>query len=159
MFLGELPGFRWGNGAIHAGSDRGASQQRCAACLGLGPHLADGFSGWADKRNTGIRARRGKIRILAEEAIARVDRFDAVLLSRLENSVDAQITLAGWRWAQALGFVGEANVQRSAVGIGIDRHAADPHLAEGADDTNGDLAAVGDQYLAKHEARIVSVWR
>ena len=38
------------------------------------------------------------------------------------------------------------DVQRACVGVGVDRDALDPGLAAGADDADGDLAAVGDEH-------------
>ncbi len=47
-------------------------------------------------------------------------------------------------------LVGHLHMQRIAVGIGIDRHRLDAHLAGGLDDPAGDLATVGDQDLLEH---------
>ena len=58
------------------------------------------------------------------------------------------------------GLVGEAHVQRVAVGLGVDRDRADPHLVAGADDAHRDLAAVGDEDLLErggHLERDVAV--
>jgi hypothetical protein len=41
-------------------------------------------------------------------------------------------------------------VQRAAIGLGVDGHAADAHLVQRGGDTAGDLAAVGDQDLLEH---------
>jgi hypothetical protein len=42
-------------------------------------------------------------------------------------------------------FIGFAHVERGSVGVGVDGHRTDAHLAQGADDTQRDLAAIGDQ--------------
>ena len=42
------------------------------------------------------------------------------------------------------------HMQRVAVGVGIDRHRLDPHLARRLDHAAGNLAPVGDQDLVKH---------
>ena len=43
-----------------------------------------------------------------------------------------------------------------AIGVGKYRHTGDAHLAQRADHAHGDLAAVGNQDLGKHAARIVT---
>jgi hypothetical protein len=41
-------------------------------------------------------------------------------------------------------------MQRGAIGIAIHNYTRDTHLATGAQDTHGDLPAIGDQQLLKH---------
>ena len=47
-------------------------------------------------------------------------------------------------------FVGFADMQRSAIGIGVNGHRANAHLAQSANDAQSDLAAIGDQNLREH---------
>ena len=54
------------------------------------------------------------------------------------------------------GFIGHADGERSAVGIGIDGDAGDVHLAERANDAHRDFSAIGDQDLSEHEGPIVA---
>jgi hypothetical protein len=49
-----------------------------------------------------------------------------------------------------VGLVGVADVEGVAVGVGVDGDGADAELLAGAQDTEGDLAAIGDQYFSKH---------
>ena len=53
-------------------------------------------------------------------------------------------------------LVGHLDMQRVAVGVGIDRDRLDTHLARGLDDPAGDLAAIGDQDALEHAARAAS---
>ena len=46
--------------------------------------------------------------------------------------------------------VGEAHVQRLAVGLGVHGDRLDAELAAGADDAQRDLAAIGDQDFLEH---------
>ena len=46
--------------------------------------------------------------------------------------------------------VGEAHVQRLAVGLGVDGDGLDAELAAGANDAQRDLAAIGDQDFLEH---------
>src|SRR3954469_9731448 len=52
-------------------------------------------------------------------------------------------------------FVGFANMDGLRVGVAVDRHGLDAHLATGPDHSQGDLTAVGYQDLSKgsHEPR------
>jgi hypothetical protein len=43
-------------------------------------------------------------------------------------------------------------MQRMSVGFGIDRDSLNAHLAAGADDTECDLAAIGNEDLFEHRA-------
>ena len=146
----ELAGLVESHAVVRARRDRGSGRHRGAARGGLRAHHAHGIGGRADENDAGILAGRGEIGVLAEEAVAGMDRLGAVFLGGVENPVDPQVAFGGRRGADVLRLVGHADVQRCAVGIGIDGHRSDAHFAQGADDADGDLAPVGDQYLAEH---------
>ena len=85
--------------------------------------------------------RLGEIGVLGEEAVAGMDRFRARLLRGPD-------VLLGVEVARDLhGLVGRAGVQRAAVVGRGDRDRPDPELAAGAEDAQGDLAAVRHQKL------------
>ena len=96
----------------------------------------------------------GEIGIFAEESVARMYGFGAVFAGRVEDAVHTQIAFARERWADVFSLIGHAHVLGRAVGIRIDRHRSDAHLARGAHDANGNLAAIGNQDLAEHEAEL-----
>ena len=54
-------------------------------------------------------------------------------------------------------LVGAPHVQRAAVGLGVDGHRADAELAQRPEDPDGDLAAIGDEHLAKGAAMAAGV--
>ena len=58
---------------------------------------------------------------------------------------DVQVALGRRRLADADRLVGELEVRGVGVGGGIDARRLDAQLAAGADDPQGDLAAVGDE--------------
>ncbi len=62
-----------------------------------------------------------------------------------------EVGLAARRRADAHVVVGEADVQRLAVGLAVDRDRLHAELAAGPDDPQGDLAAVGDEDLLEHQ--------
>ena len=112
--------------------------------------------GGSDERDAGGLAGGGEIGILAEEAVAGVDGVGAVAAGGVQNAVDAQVAFGGGAGADVRRLIGHADVERGAVGVGVDGDAGDAHLAEGADDADGDLAAIGDQDLAEHADGIVA---
>ena len=67
-----------------------------------------------------------------------------------DRFVDAEITFAGRRGADEVGFVGEADMEGGAVGFAEDGDGADAEFAAGAEDAHGDFAAIGDQDFVEH---------
>jgi hypothetical protein len=62
----------------------------------------------------------------------------------VDELVDAEITFAGGRGADGVGFVGQANVEGGAVGFTKDGGGADAEFAAGTENADGDFAAIGD---------------
>src|SRR6185436_167433 len=93
---------------------------------------------------------------LREESIARVDRLRAGVLGGSDDVRADEVGLSRRRRSDANGFVGEANVARIRVGVGIDRHGRDAHTPRRLDDAPRDLAAVGDQDLGEHRTIVSS---
>ena len=109
----------------------------------------------ADEDDAGPLAGLGQSGVLAQEAVARVDGVAAGPLGDVDDLVDAQVALARGRRADGVRLVGHAHVERRAIGVGVDGDGADAHLAQRAGDADGDLAAVGDEDLAKKTAHLV----
>ena len=59
----------------------------------------------------------------------------------------------------ALRPVGQADVQGVGVGVGVNRDRRDAQLATGADDADGDLAAVRDEQAPERWRRVVRAQR
>ncbi len=79
--------------------------------------------------------------------------MDAVGTSDLGSGDDgrnAQVGLGGGGRADAHGLVGQRHMHQVTVGSGVHRHGLDAQFLAGAQDTKGDLAAVGDQYFFQH---------
>ena len=64
--------------------------------------------------------------------------------------LDDEIALRGRRRPDRDRHIGHFNMERVAVGLGINRNGCDPHPAGGLDDPTGDLAAVGNQDALEH---------
>ena len=69
---------------------------------------------------------------------------------------DIELGLSRARRADANVVIGEADVQRFAIGGGVYRNGFDAKLAARADDPERDLAPVCDQNFLKHGNRVSS---
>ena len=120
----------------------------------LRPHRPDRRRRRAHEGDPRRRARLGEVGVLREEPVARVQRLRAGALRGGENGRDRQVRLARGGGTDAHGLVGEADVARGAIGVGIDGDGAQAHAAGGLDDPAGDLAAVGDEETFEHAVHI-----
>ena len=95
---------------------------------------------------------------LAEEAVAGVHRIAALLPGHLHQGGDVQV---GGRAAgvQGHGGVGEPGVQGLRVVARADGHAGEALVPQRAREPDGDLPAVGDQYLVDHGVSGSRRWR
>src|SRR4029079_9344266 len=89
-----------------------------------------------------------------QEAIAGMHGLRARRLAGIDDFVDQQITLRSGRWANWHGLIGHLDMQRVAIGLGIDRNGLDPHPTGGLDDTAGDFAAIGDEDAFEHACSV-----
>jgi hypothetical protein len=78
-----------------------------------------------------------------------VERLGICTSGRIDDLFDREIRFARSGRPDANGFVGETNMARAGVRIGIDRDRVDAEAASGAEDATGDFAAVGDQDVGK----------
>jgi hypothetical protein len=63
---------------------------------------------------------------------------------------DVEVAFAAARRADADGFVGEADVERVAVGLGVDGDGFDAEFTAGGEDTQGDFPTIGDSDFSEH---------
>jgi hypothetical protein len=138
------------HGARRPRHDRHAHRRHRLARGGLVAHHADLLRRGADERDVGRGAGFRELRVLGQEAVARVDRVGAGDLGGRDDARDAQVRVARRRGADAHVVVGEAHVQGLAVRLGVDGDGLDAQLAARADDAQGDLAAVGDEDFLEH---------
>ena len=64
-------------------------------------------------------------------------------LGGVENRADIQVALGRLRWPDQPRMVGGRDMGRSGIGLGVDRNRPNPHHARTANNTQGDLAAIG----------------
>ena len=105
-----------------------------------------------DPDQPGVDHRLREVGVLAEEAITGMDRLGARLLGGGNDLLADQIAFARRRRPDMHRFIGLPHMQRLGIGIRINRDRADTHLARGANDPAGDLAAIGDEERGNHLA-------
>lgn len=69
---------------------------------------------------------------------------------------DIQVGISAGRPANTHRLICELHMEAVLICGGINRHGLDTHLPAGTDDPEGDLAAIGDEYLLKVDLRIFS---
>ncbi len=94
------------------------------------------------------RARKGFA--LGQEPVAGMHGLRAGFAASLDDFLHRQIALGGCRRADQDGLIGHFDMERIAVGLGINGDGLDPHPAGSFDDPAGDLAAIGDQNSFEH---------
>ena len=139
---------------LGAGRQRGADLLGDVAGLDLVAEVLDRRGRRADPDQAGVDDGLGEVGVLGEEAVAGVHRVGAGLLGDRDDLVDVEVGVGRGRAAERVGLVGQPDEQRVAVGVGVDRHAADPGVLAGADHADRDLAAVGDQDLLQRLGRL-----
>ena len=144
----RLVGFFDGIVAAGNGGDVGAACELAAG--GFRAESFHGFGGRTDEDEAGFLAGTGERGIFREESVAGVDGVAAGAAGYVDQFVDAEITFAGGRGADEVGFVGEADMEGGAVGFAEDGDGADAEFAAGAEDAHGDFAAIGNQDFVEH---------
>jgi hypothetical protein len=134
----------------HTGRDRGLLGDNFVA------HGADGGRRRADERHPGGGALFGEDSIFREEAIARVDGVGSAGSGDLRDLLAAQVSFGGSSAGQGIRFVGGANVQCIAVGLGVDGDSGDAHFLQRLGDADGDFATVGNEDLGEHTLRLLT---
>ena len=148
---GELSGrYLIGQRFGRAGTIGAPALTAATRALVLSPINSIDCRGRADEFDSGLADGAGEPFALREEAIAGVNRLRARFESRLDDLFAGQITLRRGRFADEVGLVGQADVQRLAVGLGVDDDRRDPQVAAGANQPHRDLTSIGDQDFAKH---------
>ena len=116
----------------------------------LSPTAAIALTRRADELDLAAAADLGEVGVLGEEAVAGMNRLHVGDLGGGDDARDVEIGLGRRGGADADRLVGQLQIRRVLVGGGIDDGRLDAQLAAGADDPQGDLAAVGDEDLGEH---------
>ncbi len=105
-----------------------------------------------DEGNTGLLTRLGEGGVFRQKAVARMDSLGTAGFCGGDNVVADQIGVRRRAVAQAQGLVGLANMQAADIRLGIDRHAANVHGAQCAQNAAGNRPAVGNQEFCQHSS-------
>src|SRR5262249_50542373 len=92
----------------------------------------------------------GEVRVLTQQAVARMYGVDISDLCGADNGRGVQVALGGTRRAHADGFIGKTDVQRGASPLAGEGNRPNAELFAGADNAQSDLATVGDEDLLEH---------
>ena len=130
------------------GGDIGAAGELAAG--GFRAESFHGFGGRADEDEAGVGAGARQSGVFGEETVAGMNGVAAGAARDVHDFVDAEIAFAGGGRADGVGFVGEAHVEGFAVHVAEYGCGADAEFAAGAQDADGDLAAIGDQDFLEH---------
>ncbi len=136
--------------AVIAWDERNAGGAHDPLRGGFGAHRRDCGRRWADENEARTRAGRGKQLVLGQEAVPRMNRLRTRSLRDRDDRLAIQIALARRRRPEPVRLIAGRDMQRLAIGIGIDGHRADAHAPRGARDAHRNLAAVRNQDLVKH---------
>jgi hypothetical protein len=79
-----------------------------------------------------------------------MDGLRACRAARLHDLVDHQVGLRRRRRSDVHGLVRHVDVERVAVGVGVDGDRLDAHFPRSLDDAASNLATVRDQDLLEH---------
>jgi hypothetical protein len=113
--------------------------------LDLVAHQADGLGLRPDEHKAGLLHLFGEVGVLGQETIARMDRAGVGDLGCGDDGRDVEVTQRTGPRADADGLVGHADMLEVAVGGRMHGHGPNAHRMTGAQDAQGDFAAVGDE--------------
>ena len=134
-----------------AGDDRHAALHGDLLGRELVAHLAEHVARGADERDAGLFAGAGKVRVLGQEAVARVDGVDAAALGQVDDLGDVEIRAQGALvLADEVGLIGTGAEHAQFVFLGVHGHGVDAEVVARAEDTHRDLAAVGGKDLVEN---------
>ena len=133
-----------GDGVICAGQNRHTSRLGQRACLGLVTHLAQQLRAWPHKGKPSLGASLGKVSVLRQKSVAGMDVIHPALLSHLHDALNVQIRAhRALAHTHQIGFIRLKTVHSQTILLRVDCHGAHVHLRGGAENADGDLAAVG----------------
>ena len=104
----------------------------------------------ADEMDVAAFANLGEVRIFGQKTVTGMYRVHVRHFRGADNAVNAQVTVRRRGLADANRLIGQLHVHRIGIRLGIDGNGADIQFLAGANNPNGNLPAIGDQYFFKH---------
>ena len=135
-----------------SGRGRDAGFLHDAFGRGLIAHRGDHFRTRTDERQAVVGADLREARVLGKKTVTRMHRVAAGDQGGRNDVRDVQIRACDRARPDAESFVGTNDVFGLAIRLRKDGHGRDPKLAARALDPDRNLAAVGDEHLAKDDA-------
>src|SRR5208283_5376644 len=133
--------------ARHAGN---AEPDRRRFRFDLIAHEPDMLRLRPDESDVMVRKNLRESRILREEPIARMQGLGAGDFTGREKGWNVQIGIARGRRPDAHRFVGELYMHRVSVGCRMNSHGRDSEFLGGAQNPQGNFAAIGDKDFVEH---------
>ena len=133
-----------------AGHDRHTRGAHRLSGSGLGAHHVDRLRWRTDPDESGRLACTCEVRILGEESVPGMNSFGTGPGGSLEQSLPVEVALGRRPGPDQVRLVRGGQMQRGTVGLRIDGDGSDSELAEGAEDADRDLTAVGDEDFREH---------
>ena len=112
-----------------------------------------------DEDDAGGGERLGEGGPLRQEPVARMHRLGAGPAAGVDDLLDHEVGRRRRRRTDVNRLVGHLDMRRRAVDVAIYGDRGDPHPPGGADDADGDLAAIGDQDLVEQTKKRLPVGR
>ena len=132
------------------GEDRHADGRNRLPGADLVPHQTHVLRSGADKGHAAVAADFRKFGIFGEKAVAGMDGIGIGDFGGTDDRLHVQIAFGARRRTDADALIGQLHMQCLTVGIRMHRHRFDAQFLAGADDPQGDFAAIGDQDFMKH---------
>ena len=152
-FLGDFDGL----GAVvdrffRAGEDRNAEFDGQGAGRGFVAHHFEQFRPRADEGDAGFPAGTGKVGVLGEKSVARMDHVHTAITGQSDDALDIEVgTDRPLAAADHVGLVGFEAVDGEAVFLRVNRDGPHVQLVGRPENTDSDLAAVGhEQGFSRH---------
>ncbi len=144
------------DGLLGAGDDGDAGFLGEAAGGGLVAEEFEQVGAGADEGDAGLGAGAREGGIFGQEAVAGMDGIDALFLGQGDDALDIEVGFdRAFAFADEVGFVGLEAVEGEAVFLGIDGDGAQAEFVGGAQNADGDFAAVQREKLL-HDCKQVN---
>ena len=120
------------------------------AGIDLVAHCLDRLGRWPDEGRARRGYRSGEGGVLGEEPVSGMHCLRTGSCDHVQDELGRQVALGGGLAAQCVGLVGQTDMERVLVELGVDGDRGNAELATSPDDPHGNLAAVRDEHLVEH---------
>ena len=112
-------------------------------------HQFDDLRARADKDDARPGAGPGKVGVLRQKAVTRMNHIHLLLPGQRQQTGNIQVRAhRALALSDQIRFVRLETMDAQAVFLGVNGHGAQPQLRRGAEDTNGDFIAIGDEQFS-----------